>query len=106
MVVQIFRLPNLQKPAYIADGIGFLPPFLSTDFAIRRSSAKEILSEILVAELGDSLHKTPYLIVCCRDHTDSIVPDISSFARQMTTSLFISHINPSLRTAEILLSDS
>ena len=63
MNVQIFRLPNLQKPIYVADGIAFLPPFLSTDFAVRRSSAKENLSEILVAELGDSVHKSPYLIV-------------------------------------------
>jgi len=67
VVAQIFRLPNLQKPVYVADGLGFLPPFLSTDFTVRRSSAKETLTEILVAELGDSTHKAPYLIVSWRD---------------------------------------
>ncbi len=67
MIAQIFRLPNLQEPVYIADGLAFLPPFLSSEFAVRRSSAKETLIEILVAELGDSTHKAPYLIVSWRD---------------------------------------
>ena len=40
-----------------------MPPFLSPEFTARRSSAKETLTEILVAELGDSTHKSPYMIV-------------------------------------------
>ena len=61
---QIFRLPNVQKPVYVADGLSFLPPFLSAEFNIRRSSARESLTEILMTELGDTTHKSPYLIVC------------------------------------------
>ncbi|KAK3177207.1 hypothetical protein OEA41_008536 [Lepraria neglecta] len=61
--LQIFRLPNLHKPVYSADGLSFLPPFLSTEFTIRRSSARESLTEILMTELGDSTHKSPYLIL-------------------------------------------
>lgn len=61
--LQIFRLPNLKKAVYIADGLSFLPPFLSTEFTVRRSTARENLKEILLAELGDATHKSPYLIL-------------------------------------------
>ncbi|MCJ1464049.1 mRNA cleavage and polyadenylation factor subunit [Pseudocyphellaria aurata] len=61
--LQIFRLPNLKKGVYIADGLSFLPPFLSTEFTVRRSTARENLKEILIAELGDATHKSPYLIL-------------------------------------------
>lgn len=53
----------MNKPVYVAGGLAFLPPFLSSEFAIRRSSGREVLKEILVAELGDSAFKSPYLIV-------------------------------------------
>lgn len=53
----------MQKPVYVADGLSFLPPFLSREFTIRRSSARELLTELLVTELGDPTHKSPYLIV-------------------------------------------
>ena len=65
IIYKIFRLPNLRKPVYCADGLSFLPPFLSTEFTVRRSSARESLKEILLAELGDATHKSPYLIVSC-----------------------------------------
>ncbi|MCJ1428150.1 mRNA cleavage and polyadenylation factor subunit [Sticta canariensis] len=61
--LQIFRLPNLKKAVYIADGLSFLPPFLSTEFTVRRSTARENLKEIILAELGDVTHKSPYLIL-------------------------------------------
>jgi hypothetical protein len=47
----------------MANGLSFLPPFLTSDFNVRRSIARERLVEILVAELGDATHKSPYLIV-------------------------------------------
>ena len=65
IVYKIFRLSNLRKPVYCADDLSFLPPFLFTEFTIRRSSARESLKEILLAELGDATHKSPYLIVSC-----------------------------------------
>ena len=60
---QIFRLPGLQRPVYVADGLTFLPPFLSAEFTVRRSAARDRVVEILVAELGDGTHKSPFLIV-------------------------------------------
>lgn len=59
----MYRLPNLNKPVYVANGLSFLPPFLSTEFTLRRSSGRDEIKEILVAELGDSTYKSPYLIV-------------------------------------------
>ncbi|KAL9608934.1 MAG: hypothetical protein Q9167_006257 [Letrouitia subvulpina] len=60
--LQIFRLPSIHKPIYVADGLSFLPPFLAPDFTVRRSQAREILTEILVAELGDPVQKSPFMI--------------------------------------------
>jgi len=62
--LQIFRLSSLKKPVYTATGLNFLPLFLSEDFMVRRSAAKETLVEILVTEIGDSISKDPYMIVC------------------------------------------
>ncbi|GME22477.1 Cleavage/polyadenylation specificity factor A subunit [Neofusicoccum parvum] len=61
--LHVFELPDLSKPAYVAASLGFLLPILTADFTPRRSSAKAALTEILVAELGDSTSKSPYLIV-------------------------------------------
>lgn len=64
MMDQVYRLPSLQKPVYTAEGLSFLPPFLSSEFAIRRSSARDSIVEILIAELGDAAwNASPYLIV-------------------------------------------
>lgn len=48
---------------YVAEGICFVPPVLSADYAARRSAARETLTEIIVADLGDEISKSPYLIV-------------------------------------------
>lgn len=61
--MQVYHLSNLDEPIYTADGLSFLPPFLASDFTVRRSAAREALVEILVAELGDSAAKAPYMIV-------------------------------------------
>jgi len=47
----------------VAEGLCFVPPVLSADYAARRSAARETLTEILVADLGDTVSKSPYLIV-------------------------------------------
>lgn len=48
---------------YVAEGLSSIPPVLSPQYTARRSAAREILTEILVAELGDATSKAPYLIV-------------------------------------------
>jgi cleavage and polyadenylation specificity factor subunit 1 len=53
----------LSEPAYTARGLSLLPPFLSSDFGVRRSATKDKVEEILVAELGDPIGKNPYLIL-------------------------------------------
>ncbi|CAG8956883.1 hypothetical protein HYFRA_00012338 [Hymenoscyphus fraxineus] len=61
--LHIYALPDLSKPVYVAEGLCFVPPVLSADYAARRSAARETLTEIIVADLGDSISKSPYLIV-------------------------------------------
>ncbi|MCJ1395282.1 mRNA cleavage and polyadenylation factor subunit [Xylographa bjoerkii] len=61
--LQIYKASDLSRSVYSANGLSFLPPFLSEEFMIRRSSAREPLVEILVAELGDTVTKSPYLIL-------------------------------------------
>lgn len=48
---------------YEAAGLSFLPPYLTTEFTVRRSHARDSLEEILVAQLGDKSSNTPFLIV-------------------------------------------
>ncbi|OCK81251.1 hypothetical protein K432DRAFT_381504 [Lepidopterella palustris CBS 459.81] len=60
---RIFDFSNLDKPSYIAEGLGFLPPTLTVDYAPRRSSARATLTEILVADLGDKISKSPHLFI-------------------------------------------
>ncbi|KAL8857985.1 MAG: hypothetical protein Q9178_005445 [Gyalolechia marmorata] len=61
--LQIFRLPSLEEQVYKADGLAFLPPFLTPDFSVRRTQVKEDLVELLVTDLGDASHKAPYLVL-------------------------------------------
>jgi cleavage and polyadenylation specificity factor subunit 1 len=48
---------------YKAPYLNFTPPALSADYVQKRSNAQEIITEILVANLGDSNTKYPHLIV-------------------------------------------
>ncbi|TQS38506.1 hypothetical protein Golomagni_00986 [Golovinomyces magnicellulatus] len=59
----IYKLPDLSKAVYIAEGICFMPPILSPDFVARRAAARDIIIEILVVDLGDETIKSPYLIL-------------------------------------------
>lgn len=64
-----------------------MPPLLSANYAARRGTAKEIIKEILVADLGDMTSSYPYLIVSL--HTSlmhgSTLLIMSRFAMIMTT---------------------
>ncbi|KAI4267389.1 MAG: hypothetical protein L6R38_008283, partial [Xanthoria sp. 2 TBL-2021] len=69
--LQIFRLPSLEQQVYKADGLALLPPFLTPDFSVRRTQAKEDLTELLVTDLGDAFHKAPYLVL--RSATNDVI---------------------------------
>lgn len=47
----------------MAEGLAYLPPTLSTGLTTRRGTPKESISEILVADIGDTTDKSPHLIV-------------------------------------------
>ncbi|KAK3984881.1 protein cft1 [Cladorrhinum sp. PSN332] len=59
----IYRVPDLSKPVYVAEGLSYIPPGLSADYAARKGSVKDTLTELLVADLGDAAHKSPHLIL-------------------------------------------
>ncbi|KAL7620400.1 mRNA cleavage and polyadenylation factor subunit [Parahypoxylon ruwenzoriense] len=61
--LHVYALPNLSKAVYVAEGLPFVPPILSANYAARRGTAKETIKEILVADLGDMTSSYPYLIV-------------------------------------------
>ncbi|KAI1136113.1 CPSF A subunit region-domain-containing protein [Hypoxylon sp. FL0543] len=61
--LHVYALPDLSKSVYVAEGLPFVPPVLSANYAARRGTAREIIKEILVADLGDMTHSFPYLIV-------------------------------------------
>lgn len=62
---QIFQFPDLQLLSVI-ECVDSLLPILSTEPPPRRSSTRENLTEICVADLGDTWSKFPYLIVCLK----------------------------------------
>ncbi|CZS95342.1 hypothetical protein WAI453_011327 [Rhynchosporium graminicola] len=68
--LHIYALPDLSKAVYIAEGLCFVPPVLSADYAARRSAARETITELIVADLGDETSKLPYLIL--RPSTDDL----------------------------------
>ncbi|KAK5663548.1 hypothetical protein OQA88_3979 [Cercophora sp. LCS_1] len=61
--LHMYRLPDLKKPVYVAEGLSYIPPGLSADYSARKGTAKEAVSEILVADLGDTTYKSPHLIL-------------------------------------------
>ncbi|KAH7001198.1 CPSF A subunit region-domain-containing protein [Ilyonectria destructans] len=68
--LHVYALPDLSEPVYVAEGLTYIPPFLSPDYTHRRGMARETLSEIMVADLGDSVSQQPYLIL--RNSTDDL----------------------------------
>ncbi|KAI1485297.1 CPSF A subunit region-domain-containing protein [Biscogniauxia mediterranea] len=69
--LHIYSLSDLSKPIYVAEGLSYVPPILSVDFAVRRGTARETLKEILVADLGDSTSSHPYLLA--RNSNDDMI---------------------------------
>lgn len=77
-VVKVYALSDLTTPLYVAEGLSYLPPILSADYAARRGTSRENLKEILVADLGDNTYSYPYLVV-------------SSLTAPFCLSFFITH---------------
>lgn len=59
----IYRLPDLTRPLYIAQGLSYVPSYLTREYSVRKGTPKEAVTEILVADLGDATHKSPYLML-------------------------------------------
>ncbi|KAL1982296.1 hypothetical protein VTN96DRAFT_1454 [Rasamsonia emersonii] len=66
----IFRLPSTDLVSVI-EGVDYVLPILSAEPPPRRSSTRETITEILVADIGESYCKSPYLIL--RTGTDDLV---------------------------------
>ena len=60
---QVYSLVNLSQSVFEAEALTSIPPYLSADFVVRKGASKESITEILVADLGDAVSQTPYLIV-------------------------------------------
>ncbi|GIC92592.1 cleavage/polyadenylation factor CFT1 [Aspergillus udagawae] len=65
----IYRLPDQQLMSVI-EGIDCLPPILSTELP-KRSTTREVLSEAVIADLGESWNPSPHLIL--RTESDDLV---------------------------------
>lgn len=114
--LHIYQLPDLTKPVYVAEGLSSIPPILSSDFVVRRAAARETLTEIAVADLGDQTYKSPYLILRAANDDLTIyhpfrVPSESPCATLSSTLNFLkspnSHLpkNPDVSAEETAISD-
>ncbi|KAL4813383.1 CPSF A subunit region-domain-containing protein [Aspergillus spinulosporus] len=65
----IYRLPDFAVISVI-EGVGCLPPILSTE-PPKRSTTRESVIQVAVAELGDSYSSLPYLIL--RTENDDLI---------------------------------
>jgi cleavage and polyadenylation specificity factor subunit 1 len=64
-------LPNLKKPIYSTDALPYLPGIITDEFIPRRNAARETITDVVMAEIGDSTSKSTYLIVCANKHLSS-----------------------------------
>lgn len=61
--LRVFAMSQLETPSYVAEGLCYLPPFLTMEYMPRRTTGKATITEILAADLGDATSKLPHLIV-------------------------------------------
>ncbi|KAF2099428.1 hypothetical protein NA57DRAFT_74928 [Rhizodiscina lignyota] len=59
----IFDISNFDEPVWQTEGLNLLPSMITKDFVSRRAAARETLTELVVADIGDHVSKTPYLVV-------------------------------------------
>ncbi|GKT43235.1 protein cft1 [Colletotrichum spaethianum] len=106
----IYALPNLSKPVYVAAGLTYVPPFLSADYAVRRGTVQETLTELLVADLGDTTATSPYLILRHANDDLTIYEPIRLESRDKTLGLaktlhFQKITNPTLAKSPVEVAD-
>ncbi|OLN82877.1 Protein cft1 [Colletotrichum chlorophyti] len=106
----IYALPNLSKPVYVAAGLTYVPPFLSADYAVRRGTIQETLTEILVADLGDTTATSPYLILRHANDDITIYEPVRLATQDQTTGLaktlhFRKVTNPALARSPVEVAD-
>jgi cleavage and polyadenylation specificity factor subunit 1 len=53
----------MSKPVFVAEGLCFLPPFLTTEYYPKRNTSKAAITEIIAADIGDATSRSPHLIV-------------------------------------------
>ena len=85
ILYQIYALPSLLEPVYTAPALSALPPVLTTDNRQRRAAAREALTEIMFADLGDKCHQSPYLIVRQSFHSPWQTLILTRFDLRLTT---------------------
>lgn len=69
--LHVFAMSDLTRPVYVAEGLGFLPPILTSDYYARRSTAKAAITELVAADIGDTTSRSPHLVI--RTSTDDLV---------------------------------
>ncbi|KAL1895582.1 mRNA cleavage and polyadenylation factor subunit [Ceratocystis pirilliformis] len=68
----IYNLPDLETPIYSADGITFVPDIFSPEYSKnKRGFVQEEIKEIVVANLGDRISQSPYLVL--RNSFDDLI---------------------------------
>lgn len=64
--LQAFPMNSFDQPSFRAQGANLLPRLLPSEPSSRRSGTREPLTEVLVADLGDSVARSPYLVTRTR----------------------------------------
>ncbi|KAI2638548.1 CPSF A subunit region-domain-containing protein [Xylaria nigripes] len=84
--LHIYALSDLTAPIYVTEGLSYLPPILSADYAARRGTSRDNPKEILIADLGDNTSCSPYLIIR-NSHNDVTVYEPFRNTSEPTTEL-------------------
>lgn len=85
--LHIYSLSNMSKPVYVAEGLSYVPPWLSSDYTTRKGTSRESLNELLVTDLGDSVSQSPYLILRHASNDITIYEPVRHSSSDLTTSL-------------------
>lgn len=59
----IFDVSKFDQPAWATEGLNLLSTIITKDFVSRRAAAREALTELVLADLGDQVAKSPYLVI-------------------------------------------